>query len=77
MWSARHDFILREKKRSMGSLKECKDDEYLEYRLYWCSFDLENYGEGGGIFCPIEDIDLTPEIVLLDLNQCEVVPTTL
>ncbi|KAF7834145.1 SWIM zinc finger protein [Senna tora] len=41
--------IERTRKRSMGSLKEYKDDEYLEYRLYWCSFGPENYGEGGGI----------------------------
>ncbi|XP_028798002.1 uncharacterized protein LOC114753488 [Neltuma alba] len=41
--------IERGRKRSMGSLKEYKDDEYLEYRLYWCSFGPENYGEGGGI----------------------------
>ncbi|EXB40969.1 hypothetical protein L484_020703 [Morus notabilis] len=41
--------IERGRKRSIGSLKEYKDDEYLEYRLYWCSFGPENYGEGGGI----------------------------
>ncbi|OMO93488.1 hypothetical protein COLO4_16921 [Corchorus olitorius] len=41
--------IERGRKRSKGSLKEYKDDEYLEYRLYWCSFGPENYGEGGGI----------------------------
>ncbi|PON81986.1 Zinc finger, SWIM-type [Trema orientale] len=41
--------IERGRKRSMGSLKEYKDDEYLEYRLYWCSFGPENYGEGGSI----------------------------
>ncbi|XP_047338316.1 uncharacterized protein LOC124941968 [Impatiens glandulifera] len=41
--------IERGRKRSMGSLKEFKSDEYLEYRLYWCSFGPENYGEGGGI----------------------------
>ncbi|KAI9114404.1 hypothetical protein K1719_014632 [Acacia pycnantha] len=40
--------IERGRKRSMGSLKEYKDDEYLEHRLYWCSFGPENYGEGGG-----------------------------
>ncbi|XP_028766007.1 uncharacterized protein LOC114723924 [Neltuma alba] len=39
----------RARRRSLGSLKEYKDDEYLEYRLYWCSFGPENYGEGGGI----------------------------
>ncbi|KAL9459501.1 hypothetical protein AB3S75_002827 [Citrus x aurantiifolia] len=41
--------IERGRKRSRGSLKEYKDDEYLEYRLYWCSFGPENYGEGGGV----------------------------
>ncbi|XP_015896813.1 uncharacterized protein LOC107430484 isoform X2 [Ziziphus jujuba] len=41
--------IERGRKRSLGSLKDFKDDEYLEYRLYWCSFGPENYGEGGGI----------------------------
>ncbi|KAL5564853.1 hypothetical protein UlMin_028017 [Ulmus minor] len=41
--------IERGRKRSFGSLKEYKEDEYLEYRLYWCSFGPENYGEGGGI----------------------------
>ncbi|KAB2053859.1 hypothetical protein ES319_A12G215300v1 [Gossypium barbadense] len=41
--------IERGRKRSMGSLKEYKSDEYLEYRLYWCSFGPENYGEGGGV----------------------------
>ncbi|KAG6657318.1 hypothetical protein CIPAW_04G082000 [Carya illinoinensis] len=41
--------IERGRKRSLGSLKEYKNDEYLEYRLYWCSFGPENYGEGGGV----------------------------
>ncbi|KAH7566081.1 hypothetical protein JRO89_XS08G0081500 [Xanthoceras sorbifolium] len=41
--------IERGRKRSRGSLKEYKNDEYLEYRLYWCSFGPENYGEGGGV----------------------------
>ncbi|KAK9034753.1 hypothetical protein V6N11_050906 [Hibiscus sabdariffa] len=41
--------IERGRKRSMGCLKEYKSDEYLEYRLYWCSFGPENYGEGGGV----------------------------
>ncbi|XP_027182819.1 uncharacterized protein LOC113781149 [Coffea eugenioides] len=41
--------IERGRKRARGSLQEYKDDEYLEYRLYWCSFGPENYGEGGGI----------------------------
>ncbi|KAL7255219.1 hypothetical protein ACSBR1_009391 [Camellia fascicularis] len=41
--------IERERKRSRGSLNEYKSDEYLEYRMYWCSFGPENYGEGGGI----------------------------
>ncbi|XP_010255617.1 PREDICTED: uncharacterized protein LOC104596236 [Nelumbo nucifera] len=41
--------IERGRKRSKGSLKTYKSDEYLEYRLYWCSFGPENYGEGGGI----------------------------
>lgn len=29
------------------------------------------------VFCLVEDIGLTLEIVLLDLNQCEVVPAIL
>lgn len=41
--------IERGRKRSKGSLKEYKSDEYLEYKMYWCSFGPENYGEGGGI----------------------------
>ncbi|KAF8404362.1 hypothetical protein HHK36_009245 [Tetracentron sinense] len=41
--------IERGRKRTKGSLKDYKSDEYLEYRLYWCSFGPENYGEGGGI----------------------------
>ncbi|XP_044479566.1 uncharacterized protein LOC123206434 [Mangifera indica] len=41
--------IERGRKRAKGSLKEYKNDEYLEYRLYWCSFGPENYGEGGGV----------------------------
>ncbi|KAJ4961433.1 hypothetical protein NE237_021343 [Protea cynaroides] len=41
--------IERGRKREKGSLKEYKSDEYLEYRVYWCSFGPENYGEGGGI----------------------------
>ncbi|XP_057491214.1 LOW QUALITY PROTEIN: uncharacterized protein LOC130776962 [Actinidia eriantha] len=41
--------IERGRKRSKGSLKEYKTDEYLEYKMYWCSFGPENYGEGGGI----------------------------
>ncbi|KFK40773.1 hypothetical protein AALP_AA2G039200 [Arabis alpina] len=41
--------IERGRKRSRGSLKEYKTDEYLEYRLYWCSFGPENYGEGGDV----------------------------
>ncbi|CAN1133045.1 hypothetical protein LINPERPRIM_LOCUS30434 [Linum perenne] len=41
--------IERGRKRSKGSLKEYKSDEYLEYKLYWCSFGPENYGEGGSI----------------------------
>lgn len=43
--------IERGRKRSKGSLKdkEYRTDEYLEYRLYWCSFGPENYGEGGDI----------------------------
>ncbi|KHN38118.1 hypothetical protein glysoja_007160 [Glycine soja] len=35
--------IERGKKPTIGSLKDYKDDEYLEYRLYWCSFGPENY----------------------------------
>ncbi|CAM8938057.1 unnamed protein product [Rhodiola kirilowii] len=41
--------IERGRKRSRDSLKEYKPDEYLEYRMYWCSFGPENYGDGGGI----------------------------
>ncbi|XP_078435415.1 SWIM zinc finger family protein [Wolffia australiana] len=41
--------IERGRKRSKGSLKEWKSDDYLLYRLYWCSFGPENYGEGGTI----------------------------
>ncbi|XP_063948640.1 uncharacterized protein LOC108218732 isoform X2 [Daucus carota subsp. sativus] len=43
--------IERGRKRSEGSLqdKKYKNDEYLEYRMYWCSFGPENYGEGGDI----------------------------
>ncbi|KAH1088978.1 hypothetical protein J1N35_016235 [Gossypium stocksii] len=41
--------IERGRKRSKGSLKEYKNDDYLEYKLYWCSLGPENYGEGGGI----------------------------
>ncbi|KAL9242153.1 hypothetical protein vseg_016181 [Gypsophila vaccaria] len=41
--------IERGRKRVPGSLKEYKDDEYLEFRRYWCSFGPENYGEGGDI----------------------------
>ncbi|CAI0422624.1 unnamed protein product [Linum tenue] len=41
--------IERGRKRSKGSLKEHKSDDYLEYKLYWCSFGPENYGEGGSI----------------------------
>ncbi|XP_042386001.1 uncharacterized protein LOC121977553 isoform X2 [Zingiber officinale] len=41
--------IERGRKREKGSLKENKSDEYLLYRLYWCSFGPENYGEGGTI----------------------------
>ncbi|KAJ4851512.1 hypothetical protein Tsubulata_011932 [Turnera subulata] len=41
--------IERGRKRPRGSLKEFKSDEYLEYKLYWCSFGPENYGEGGTV----------------------------
>lgn len=41
--------IERGRNRQKGSLKEYKSDEYLEYRMYWCSFGPENYGEGGDI----------------------------
>ncbi|KAH7671685.1 Zinc finger SWIM-type protein [Dioscorea alata] len=41
--------IEKGRKRERGSLKEYKSDEYLMYRLYWCSFGPENYGEGGTI----------------------------
>ncbi|KAF9678965.1 hypothetical protein SADUNF_Sadunf07G0091100 [Salix dunnii] len=41
--------IERGRKRARGTLKDYKTDEYLEYKLYWCSFGPENYGEGGGV----------------------------
>ncbi|KAJ0984171.1 hypothetical protein J5N97_002527 [Dioscorea zingiberensis] len=41
--------IEKGRKRERGSLREYKSDEYLLYRLYWCSFGPENYGEGGTI----------------------------
>ncbi|XP_057953317.1 uncharacterized protein LOC131147774 [Malania oleifera] len=41
--------IERTRNRSTGSLQYYKSDEYLQYRLYWCSFGPENYGEGGDI----------------------------
>ncbi|KAL6867500.1 hypothetical protein ACP4OV_015524 [Aristida adscensionis] len=41
--------IERGRKRERGSLKEYRSDEYLLYRMYWCSFGPENYGEGGTI----------------------------
>lgn len=41
--------IERGRRRKEGSLKTYKSDDYLEYRVYWCSFGPENYGEGGGI----------------------------
>lgn len=41
--------IERGRKRAKDTLKEYKTDEYLEYKLYWCSFGPENYGEGGGV----------------------------
>ncbi|XP_077224519.1 SWIM zinc finger family protein isoform X2 [Tasmannia lanceolata] len=41
--------IERGRKRKKGSLKNYKNDEYLESRVYWCSFGPENYGEGGDI----------------------------
>lgn len=39
--------IERQRKREKGSLKEFKNDDYLSYKHYWCSFGPENYGEGG------------------------------
>ncbi|KAJ3674007.1 hypothetical protein LUZ60_005999 [Juncus effusus] len=39
--------IERNRKRERGSLKEYKNDDYLLYRMYWCSFGPENYTEGG------------------------------
>ncbi|KAJ4757345.1 SWIM zinc finger family protein [Rhynchospora pubera] len=39
--------IERGRKRERGSLKEYKSDDFLLYRMYWCSFGPENYGEGG------------------------------
>lgn len=41
--------IERGRRRKEGSLKTYNSDDYLEYRVYWCSFGPENYGEGGGI----------------------------
>ncbi|KAG0480815.1 hypothetical protein HPP92_011673 [Vanilla planifolia] len=41
--------IAKSRKREKDSLREYKSDEYLQYRLYWCSFGPENYGEGGTI----------------------------
>ncbi|CAI9112760.1 OLC1v1013251C1 [Oldenlandia corymbosa var. corymbosa] len=41
--------IEKVRKRDKKSLKELKDDDFLEYRRYWCSFGPENYGEGGDI----------------------------
>ncbi|KAK9089942.1 hypothetical protein Scep_029024 [Stephania cephalantha] len=41
--------IERGRRRLQASLKHYKSDDYLEYRVYWCSFGPENYGEGGGI----------------------------
>ncbi|KAK8962780.1 hypothetical protein KSP40_PGU007671 [Platanthera guangdongensis] len=42
--------IARSRKRVWDGLKDtCKSDEYLQLRLYWCSFGPENYGEGGTI----------------------------
>ncbi|KAJ6833243.1 uncharacterized protein M6B38_341180 [Iris pallida] len=41
--------IERGRKRDRGSLKRCSSDDYLLYRLYWCSFGPENYGEGGSL----------------------------
>ncbi|EPS61942.1 hypothetical protein M569_12851, partial [Genlisea aurea] len=41
--------VERGRKRARGSLKQHTADEYLDYKLYWCSFGPENYGEGGTI----------------------------
>ncbi|KAF7072136.1 hypothetical protein CFC21_077305 [Triticum aestivum] len=41
--------IERGRKRERGTLKEVRSDDYLLYRMYWCSFGPENYGEGGTI----------------------------
>ncbi|WVZ72188.1 hypothetical protein U9M48_020689, partial [Paspalum notatum var. saurae] len=41
--------IERGRKREEDSLREYRSDEYLLYRMYWCSFGPENYGEGGTI----------------------------
>ncbi|OWM76375.1 hypothetical protein CDL15_Pgr028245 [Punica granatum] len=41
--------IEKAKKRPLRSLREYKEDEYLEHKLYWCSFGPEDYGEGGGV----------------------------
>ncbi|MBA0762244.1 hypothetical protein Gotri_024782 [Gossypium trilobum] len=62
--------IERGRKRSKGSVKEYKNDDYLEYKLYWCSFGPENYGEGGGIL-PSRKYRLNTRFELLDLNPCE------
>ncbi|KAL5709574.1 hypothetical protein ACHQM5_020249 [Ranunculus cassubicifolius] len=39
----------KRRERDQGCLKSYKNDDYLESRVYWCSFGPENYGEGGGI----------------------------
>uniref|UniRef100_A0A0E0FGY3 SWIM-type domain-containing protein n=1 Tax=Oryza nivara TaxID=4536 RepID=A0A0E0FGY3_ORYNI len=41
--------IERGRKRDRGTLREVRSDDYLLYRMYWCSFGPENYGEGGTI----------------------------
>lgn len=41
--------IERSRKREKRILKDYKGDEYLQYRLYWCSFGPENHGEKGSI----------------------------
>ncbi|PKU88117.1 uncharacterized protein LOC110094652 [Dendrobium catenatum] len=41
--------IARSRKREVDGLKNYKSDEYLQHRLYWCSFGPENYGAGGTI----------------------------
>ncbi|KAM7258725.1 hypothetical protein ACFE04_014466 [Oxalis oulophora] len=42
-------FRIERGRKRKEELKEYKDDEFLEYRKYWCYFGPEDYGEGGTI----------------------------